>query len=114
MQLHLALLDRVPNQDRAAGKAGIPSSVFGMEMRRCQEQLLIAGREFGRHPRDGRAIARSKARIDHQRRPVAGNDSNVGPTHNRPNMLRHLDRVLPEHRLILGRDNRDGKRPQEK
>ena len=84
-----------------------------MEMGRRQIKLLIAKRELRRHSRDGRAIARPKARIDDQRRPAAHHNSDVGPTHDRPNMVRDLDCLFPQHRLILGGEPTDGQRPQE-
>src|ERR1039457_6515493 len=79
----------------------------------CQEEFLIAGRKFGRDPSDGGAIPRSQARIDDERRSVADNDSDVGPANDRPNMVRDLDRVLPERRLILGGKDCGGERTQE-
>ena len=81
-------------------------------MCRRQEELLVAG-ELGRYPSDSSAIARSQAGIDDERRPAADDNGDVGPAHDRPNMVRDLDGVLPEDGLILGGENGDGERDQE-
>jgi len=45
--LHFLLLQRVADQDGTGRKARLSSGVLGMEVRRCEEQLLVVGREFG-------------------------------------------------------------------
>ena len=84
-----------------------------MKMCRCQEELLVAGRELCRHASDGGAVSRSKPGIDDERRPVSHDDRDVGPSHDRPYVVRDLDGVLAEHRLGLGAEDGGGKRCQQ-
>jgi hypothetical protein len=72
-----------------------------MEVGGCEEQLPVARREFRRYARDGCAVPRAETGIHHQRRIAADDDRDVGPAHDRPDVVRYFHGVFAEHGLGL-------------
>jgi hypothetical protein len=101
VQFHFLLLDRIADQDRARRKASFPGGVFRVEMCRCEEKLLISGRQFAYDPSDGGAVGRSEARIDDEGGSVPHNDCDIGKAHDRPNVLGNFNGIFAEDGLIL-------------
>ncbi len=97
MRFHLLLLHSIANQNRVVREARLAGRVFGMKMRGGQVQQS-ARRKLLHDARDGRSIARTEARIHHQRAAGSHHDGNVREAHDGVDVLGNTRRGFRQQR----------------
>ena len=110
--VHFVLLRLGSNQDGSVWKTGHAPGMLGMKV--CRRQIkLVVGRKSFRHFRDRGAIARPQTGVDDQRCVFAHDDPDIRPTHDGPDVIRHLHGVFAQE-TVMTRNALRGRRGRHK